>query len=310
MSQEGRIVLENTLNIFEECGISSDKMCEQITLLGSLNLWTLYILSENSQFIHAILDNNSHLNTVWKKLLKKGGFPDCEFVSRDKKIKVTLFSQIKGAVLLTAFDKYENKYDQPALEVLNKACDLGIYSALIECLNFYCDYIKEHINNRSDRETVDTYVQFIIRDTTKLCNLYGAMAHVDSAFVLFNVAGYYLKQNEHKQHVSHFFNPAANKFSWQDKYHAEDCPRPVVLFGAAIENLYMAELLASDPLSINACEQLLHSRDALAGFEGSYAGAKALEKTIKDKLTKLGIPLVDAFCDMSLNAANESLKKK
>jgi hypothetical protein len=251
--------------------------------------------------------HNEYLNSVWVKHLQKLEYPHCEFISSDKMMSVSRFAQLKGAVLLSAYAEYKDQYSQPALEILNKACELGLYSALIQRLEFYNKFIATHINDDKYQETIDSYVQYMLRDILTLTRLYGSMAHIDSAFILFKLASTFLQREEQKLNMNYFFmSSATNKFSWITMYNTKEVPLPVTLLSASLEHLFKAELLENDPISKRASQHILRSDNLLSGFDDTISDPVQLKAQVKQKLNQIGIPLVDSLLDMALDTAKES----
>ncbi len=97
----------------------------------------LFALAEDSAEINHLFETDPELQKEWARILKDDiKLSGAQVTSFDKKVTVSLFSQIKGAYLVSLLEN-QNINNPNALELLNKACELGMGSALNIRMNYF-----------------------------------------------------------------------------------------------------------------------------------------------------------------------------
>ena len=233
--------------------------------LGNYPLRLLYAFSEKSPVVHSLLENDKYLNECWADRLHKMKYPFHPITSFDKSTQVSLFAQLKGVVLMKELDAFmETETDLSHSEIfpiLNKACDLGIYKALVLRLNHYTNMIDKSSSQKKDTDAADTYIQFQFHDAHKLSNLYWATGCIDSSLILFNIVDYYFTLPAFSSDVNRFFSNATTlQFSWSNKYDDRNRPYPISILEMAVENIYIARLLSEFPQSKQITDEITHGR--------------------------------------------------
>jgi len=305
LSSEDKETLDKILEILH--GQDDIEKAEMIETLGDYPFKDLYAFSENSPEVHSLLEKNEYLNTCWAKRLKKINQPSCRISPFDKneEMEVSIFSQLKGVVLMKQLDTYieneKEKGKEPDLShpdifpILNKACDLGIFKALVLRLGHYTKLINKSGRNKEDSDAITTYIEYQFHDVHKLSNLYWALGCIDSSLVLFNNAKYYFKS--FKDNIDSFFSTAmTSQFSWLTKYDDKHRPYPIAILELAVENIYIARLLSEFPESKQITDEIMHDKGLLAGFEKIFSNVDELQKYVMKKLEDLDIKLVESFC--------------
>lgn len=279
---------------------NNGKPAEMEKVVNSLShypLKLLYALSERSPEINALLETNDYLNTCWSAMLAQLEYPSIPIESFDGQKKISLFSQLKGAFLLSELNKYPDLRNPNALAMLNKACEIGMFHALIQRLNYFTGIIMQSDGIKRDQEELDTYIQYILNDVHRLSNLYWAIGCIDSALILFNVVNYYFEKSDYKIFIERFFATAKTMhFSWMTAYTDKNTPYPIRILEAAVENLYIARLLTDYPQSKEISDQITHGRGLLAGHEEHFTNSDELQKLVMKELNMLQLPLVESFC--------------
>ncbi|VVC75411.1 hypothetical protein AQUSIP_07010 [Aquicella siphonis] len=301
---------EKILNIILDIlHAGNDKAADKekiIKILATYPLRLLYALSERSPEINELLESNDYLNSCWSSMLKKLGYPSIPIVSFDQTRKISLFSQLKGAFLLSELNKHPDLKNPNSFAILNKACEIGMFHALVRRLNYISELIVKRSGNKNNHDEIDTYIQFILRDVNKLSNLYWAIGCIDAALILFNIVNYYFEASNYKLSIERFFMLAkTNHFSWMTQYDDKNAPYPILILEAAVENLYIARLLSDFPQSNAISDQISHGKGLIADFEEHFANPGELQSLVVKKLNMLNIPLVESFCR---NAFQHSIK--
>jgi len=275
----------------------------------------LYAFSEKSPEVHSLLENDKDLNQRWSERLKKiMGYPSHPIISFDKKMKVSLFSQMKGAVLMRELNTFIDEggdlsRNDNMLHILKKACDLGMHQALVMRLNYYSNVI----NNLNSKEEADTYIQYQFHDVHKLSHLYWALGCVDSAMLLLNIVDHYYQSPVFKSDVNRFFVSAAGtsaQFSWSTKYDDKNRPYPIALLELAVENLYIATLLSKVPESDLITNEITHGEGLFSGLEDHIKNLDDVQNFITNKLDALGVPLSGTFCDEAHDHAIKTIHQQ
>lgn len=292
------IILSTILNIIntgDDRAVDKEKV---IQVLANYPLRLLYALSERSPEINELLESNDVLNLHWSSLLQKLEYPSIIITSFDKTKEISLFAQLKGAFLLSELNKNPDLNHSTSFAILNKACQIGMFNAMIKRLNFTCDLIMQKNKTKKDSDTMDTYVEFILKDVQSLSNLYWAIGCIDASLILFNIVQYYFETSSQKYYIDQFFMPAkSGNFSWISKYDDKNNPYPILILEKAVESLYVARLLANFPQSQLITEQITHGKGLLAGYEDSFKTPDELQNLITKKLNMLQVPLVETFCN-------------
>ncbi len=290
LSSEESSLLKNILDAVCLGGKDRDR---HIKLLSTYPLRLVYALAENSAELNSIMDSDIFLNGCWARQLKFLGYPYHEIVSFDKADKLTLFSQLKGAFLMSEFNNNPDLENPEAMVILNKACDIGMFSALVKRLKFYSNMLAKESSSAVTQKDIKTCMEFILKDVQKLSNLYWTIGCIDSALILFNVVNCYYAMQGHKQSVEQFF--MAPKFSWLDEYDHES-PYPITVLKVAIENLYIAQLLCQVTPSKRIIDEISHGKGLFSSLEQSFSSFEELQSMVVRKLTALHVPLIESFC--------------
>lgn len=282
-----------------------------INSLQKYPLRLIYALSETSKMINDFMESSEELNKHWANMLETLEYHSHPIESFDGEIYLSRLSQLKGAFLLSELQKNPDLSHHASFAILNKACDMGMYHALVQRMNFYADKIKNRKSKKLDDETIETYVQYLLRDMDKLSNLYWAMGCIDSAITLFSLVDYYFDLPGHKITVERFFMPmAVNKFSWSTSYDSKECPYPIRIIEAALENLYIASLLAQIPESRKISDELSHGKGLLAGYEDIFGSPTELQRHVEKKLSGLEIPLIESLCRNAFEHAKKTIARQ
>jgi len=84
----------------------------------------------------------------------------------------------------------------------------------------------------------------------------------------------------------------------------------LMVLKAAVENIYIARLLADYPPSKEISDQITHGNGLLAGLEESFASPEELQGFVIKNLNNLHVPLVESFCrnayEHSVNIINKN----
>jgi hypothetical protein len=300
LSPEEENILQQILDILDSS--DDDTKTEMIQKLAKYPLRLLYVFSANSPVINELFETNEYCNESWSSRLDKMGYPYHPIQSFDGKIEVSLFAQMKGAHLLDIFDKDTDElhHDSDSFAILDKACDIGMYQAILKRLHYYANLL---LTTRGEKKA-SNYVQIILSDVNKLSNLYWASGCIDSTLILFDIVNYYFQLSAYELPINQFFMFGnINHFSWMNKYDDNRRPYPIALLETATENLYVARLLSEFPESQIISDQLLHGEDLLAGFEQHFSSYEDLQKLVVKKLNALNVPLVETFCSKAYDHA-------
>lgn len=306
LSDKEKNVLDDMLRILASA--ESDPAAKQLIVktLTTYPLRLLYAFAENSKVINELLENDPSLNRTWISYLQTLHYPYHEIIACDQSQKISVFTQLKGAFLLSELAKYPQLTDRAALTILNKACELGMYHALIKRLNFFCDMLAKSDNNNFD--ATKTYLPVILKDTARISNLYWTMGSIDATLILFNTLNKMFELAGQKILIERYFLPAKNnQFSWLKKYDDTEKPYPIALLEAAVENLYLARLLQDMPASQLITAQLSKTNNALEGLEEEFSDYAELQTLVMKKMHSLRVPLASTFCQVAFNHATNRM---
>lgn len=305
LSEKEQTVLNKMLNILTDS--QSDPADREFILktLGTYHIKLLYAFSENSDVMHKILDKDPSLNQIWSTHLKTLNYPSHEITSFNKSEKISLFSQLKGAFLLSELAKHDNPLASTAFPILKKACDIGMFQALIKRLNLFCNALSKL------KSIPENYLTVILNDVARLSSLYWTMGCIDSSLIIFSVLNPMFQNPAHKLTIERFFIPASvNRFSWLQKYDDGAKPYPISLLEIAVENLYIARLLRDTPESKRIIEQLSQSNSEFAGFDEEIETYSDIQNLAMKKMHSLHIPLVATFCQSAFDHAVATIRKE
>ena len=166
------------------------------------------------------------------------------------------------------------------------------------------------MKNKNNAEEIDTYVLFILNDVKKLSNFYWAIGCIDASLILFQLVQYYFEEPNSRFYIDRFFMPAkTNQFSWIRKYDDNNTPYPVLILEAAVENLYLAKLLANFEQSKVITDHISHGKGLMAGHEESFKTLDELQNLVMKKLDMLELPLVESFCRNAFEHSIKTIKK-
>lgn len=306
LSSDEEKLKSDLINVLTKEKPESQVYKRTLECLGRYPARVLFVLSANSPEIYHVLDNDASLASAWSVRLKKLKLPEQAIHSFDQMKIVTPFTQIIGDYLMHLYEKHE-EMSPLALTILDKACQLGIYSALIKRMNLFSEKLRRTKPDNSNDTEMRSLTNTILDDAAAISNLYWSIGGIDSALILFAVANRYFDIEPQKLLVERFFMPASrNKFSWLSMYDADSCPYPVVLIEAAIENLYFAQLVVAFPESVKAVDGISHGKGMLAGFESHFQNRDELQKHVFTLLDNLHFPLIESFCR---NAYGHAVKK-
>jgi len=294
---------------------SQDEEAKELAIrtMADYPLRILYAFSEKSSHIRQVLETNEYCNARWSERLENMGYPYHVIQSFDKKIQISLFSQIKGAYLMSILDQDPDGLHHPDLfAVLGKACDIGMYLALYRRIQFYKDQLLDVSGDRvKNTEDINDCVARILKDVDKLSNLYWATGCIDATIVLFDLVNYYFELSSFNSSINQFFMfGSGNLFSWVNKYDDHSRPYPIVLLEKATENLYIARLLSMFEQSKKITDELMHGEDLLAGYQESFASHEQLQQLIIEKLHALNVPLVEMFCSKAYDHAVDFIHRQ
>lgn len=277
-----------------------------IKILADYPVRLLYALSERSPEINQLCESNDVLNLKWASLLTSLEYPSIPIQSIDGEKGVSLFSQLKGAFLLSELNKNPDLNDIHSFAILNKACELGMFQALIKRLNF----VSESIKTKTSVAGINSCIQQILSDVQQLSNLYWSIGCLDASLILFNTVEYFFNKEDSAFYINRFFMPAkTNHFSWQSKYDDKSMPFPILILEAAMENIYLARILADFPQSKEITEYISHGKGLMAGHEESFKSTDELQKLVVKKLNMLNVPLVESFCRNAHEHSIQTIKK-
>jgi hypothetical protein len=290
-------ILVQILEILHAGEEKSEKKEDLIKKLSAYPVRLLYILSEISPEINQLLESNAYLNEKWSDKLKSLKYPYLAIVSFDRTTIISPFSQLKGAFLLSKLGDNPDFNHPDSFVILNQACEIGMYHALVQRLNFHSELIEQKQGSKSNQEEIENHIQVILHDAHKLSNIYWAIGCIDAAIILFNIVNYYFDIPANKFSIDRFFAPAErNQFSWIRQYDNTHCPVPLTILKAAVENIYIAHLLSDYPPSKQISDQITQGRGLLVELDKSFSSPEGLMGFVKDKLNNLSIPLVESFC--------------
>lgn len=274
--------------------------------LSTFSLDILYALSINNEELHRFFTNNEKLQVAWEARLRALNAPDKTITSINGEKSVSLFSQLMGFYLMHQYEKYTIK-NQDSLAILNKACELGSFKALIARLNLHADEITAERMQKYPTE-IETNIKQAIQDTATIGNLYWSIGCIDAAMILFKIAEAYFKHDPHIILVERFFMPAQSTPNfWSTQYDVK-CPTVVVIIEAAMENLYIAKLLKDHPNSVRVTNAVSNGVGLLVGYEKIFKSEEDLQKQVLHLLDVLHFPLISTFCDNAINHALATIK--
>lgn len=263
--------------------IHSDSVADQETLLTAFknfHLGIIFKLAENNKEINQFCDTNDMLNTQWSDYLAQLRYPKTQIDSMDKKIQFSLFTQLKGAFLLHKLKGFQNNSISGSA-ILNKACDFGMYQALVKRLTTLTDTIKD---NSSQDKNIESVIQLAKKDAVLLSNLYWSAGLLNAASIYLALANYYCHP--------------------EDGQLSSECIHAVK---SALDSFYKAKFL-SDFYPSKLLINILYAEKGI--FTGSLF--KNWEETEKHfiKFTKeMGIPSSDDFCKKAREEAEQDVEK-
>lgn len=291
LSAEDVVFKEDLLNF-----IANKKNNLTIKIIGEADPSLLVALAETNPDINQFFESSQPLQDIWRKILMEHGYPDFEITSCDGKSKLTLFSQLKGVVLLNAVRVYHDTFT-----ILNRTCEIGMLNALIQRIRLNIERVK----NSGDLET---HLDIILRDAEKIQKLYWSYGCVLAGLELLDLANYLNKQEGRKILNERFFKLGTNHFSWQNIENNPNVPDFITIVKLAVEYLYLALALSKTTLS-QKIEAAYTAVDDDVPALGNYRDAREFEKAVFVKLDDLHIPLRESFCRKAQEKAEELAEK-
>jgi len=301
-------ILHTMLEVFHANTTEGNDMI--IEYLQTYPLSLIFKLSEHSKELADFMESNDELNAYWASLLQDLEYPNHQITSFDGKLTLSLFVQLKGAFLLSEFQKQLELKHASAEVFLKRACDIGMFHALARRINDQIENMKAEKPTKLDNDRVDTLMHFLLQDIKKLCNLYWSIGCIDSAFTLFNVIDFLMNMPAQKKLTDQFLKIFTDtKASWQTEFNDKNLPFAITAIEEALENLYMAKLLSELPQSKLITDQLSQGRGLLANLEKQFKSPQEVQLFVKNKLEALHIPLADSFCMNAFNHVKQSIKQ-
>jgi hypothetical protein len=310
LSDQEEKILAAILNKLKSGSVKDSERAQVIQYIADYPVDLLYKLSVKNSSVNDLLESNEYLNKAWASMLKDLGYPYHPITSVDGKVTLSLFQQLKGAYLLSEFQKNPDFRNFNSASILNKACEIGMFQALILRLNNLSESIARNNGDKADPDRIDTNIRQILQDAQKLSNLYWSIGSLNAAQNLFKVTNYFFKKEEHTSTIERFFLPAkANKFSWSGKYNDKDSPYALEALKCAMELLHSAEILFEFPESKKITEEVTGGKGIFYGHEDTFSNALELRKLVMKKLDELQIPLPTTFSEEALNQAKNDLAR-
>lgn len=297
------------LNILKNKKPDSAVYKEMLLALKDYPLKLLFRLAVNSPEIRRLLQTDETLNAAWCKKLKENKIPAETIISFDGTRTIYPFDQLMASYLLATQEKYSDQHAF-AQELLDKACELGSYDALIQRLDDSTVRIADAEANSLTKEQIQFHIARITADAAVISNLYWSLGCIDAAIKLLDVAKYYFFLTPQNIVVERFFMPmASGKFAWprDDK----SWPAPILIAEIAVETLFRAKLLADFPPSKQVTEMLTNGCNLLTGYENYFQSEEKLQHLIAETLKNLKInsTLIPSFYEIAHNRAVEYIKK-
>lgn len=302
-------VLSTLLERLAAAKDDQEEIDKVLRYLTTYPLKLVYALSENSELLNKLCNENAMLTKSWCILLQRLNYPAQTITSIDSKTVITPFATLKGAYLMSEIQKNPDLNQPNTFAMLGKACELGLYHALIMRLNFYADKLKQQ-KGKLDPETTDLYIQFILKDAEKLSQCYWSPGCLNAALTLFDIINYTFSDERYRPIIERFFMPSRiNKFSWLTQYDDRNCPFPVRLLEAAIEMLYLTSMLADFSESKLLIDQITSNQGLLATLGSNMTTPDDVQRLIISKLDSLSVPLTESFCRASFQHALSTVNK-
>lgn len=168
--------------IEQNTGSSDERL---INKLKSISAESIVLFTNKSLILKRFCENNSTLRTYWEEQLTKPSnhypYPSFDLISIDKSKTKAIFvfdHYVAAAYFSAALDpKYPNRP-----EMLSKACEIGLFNALV----FRAEMNQKDINeNKGNKETHITELE---EDAKKIANYYLGYGCAKAASFLMNLA--------------------------------------------------------------------------------------------------------------------------
>ncbi|MHB1947790.1 MAG: hypothetical protein ACYCQI_06735 [Gammaproteobacteria bacterium] len=262
----------------------------------------LFVLTENNSNdkVHisnrAIIKSFCYSNPVFNKALSDtsfmensksqpkqkipDGFPNKAFTSIDKRRKFTPFTELMGALLWSEYTKYEeyfksqqefanqedmNVYFSAALNLLNKACEMGEFHALFARMQ-----IKLASLNHSNYPMIHKEIE---ADAMRIANYYHAFGEISAAKILLAEARAIAKLPGIKLDLE------INSLDERGKKTIHSAILLEVI-KAALRNFCLANLSSQFQTSTILTKALTHDKGMLYGFEEEFTNWEQAEKRV------------------------------
>jgi hypothetical protein len=230
---------------FEKIFASGSKE-EKIAFAKALRLYApedIYQLTAASDgFKRFCKEYEIHYLPQWSEMLKEMGYFGFEIQSTNKKESFGVFNQYIASYLFAL--KQENSLD--------KACDLGLYHALIE----RCSYNLKTIPSLRDNQRSKAQEQ-LLTDSERLANLYSTLGNLHACFNLISLGDFYQNQNETEYAALSklFFEKAVVYFICAEKLFSDTMSQNIIKTICENNNLTLVDLFGSHFKSFESAKE-------------------------------------------------------
>lgn len=259
------------------------------------DIFLLWKFAENDEKINTFLDTHSDLQLQWKKHLTEIDYYAEEMPS------LSYFSRLKGLCYLQKDKDTEYKHTV----ILDKACELGMYEALVTRLKRADTDIR---TAAKDGKKIESVLRRTHQDAFQVSNLYGALGCINASNILISIAQYFFQSSDDKIENERF--QQRNNISWLAEYdNDQSLPRYIKILKIAVDLFYKAKIQFEKDL--NNSKKIIASfqpgGDLFAGLEKFNDGSGG-EKYLKALLADLKVPLPDSFCERTKAKAAAALQ--
>ncbi len=156
------------------------------TILEKISPIQFYRLTLILPAIHTYCSTSSVFDATWQTILANNQCPSLPIQSMDQKEHIKLYDLIIALAFYQTFLSM-NARDPKRIEVLNKACDLGLYSALIVRIKTHISIIK----NQGTQPKGEEALKKLMIDTKRLSNLYWRLGYLQSAYFFRDISNHF-----------------------------------------------------------------------------------------------------------------------
>jgi hypothetical protein len=279
-----------------------------VSIIPDFTYERIYKLAENNADFNLLCETHPGLDRFWEAELKKEKHPSEVIESMDNKQTppCSRFSRIKAAFLLTRLGDIE-KMDVSGFALLHKACDYGLYKALVQRLTLFARKIN---NSDPEDNNVKSAIIYAKKDAVTLSNLYWSVGMVNAGNALLNVANNCYQLKIQQPAIKTFQDNVKNNFNqwrWSEKYNDKSLPDYVQVLHLAFKSFYKAKLLADFPMSKELIKEIYPEKGLLT--ETEFTDWKEAEKYMVEFATSLEVPIPESFCTQALRQAEREVEE-